>query len=40
MDESPKTADNSLFNTYLLYAAIAFIVAMTTLLIVISKRIH
>ncbi|MBQ8044480.1 MAG: hypothetical protein IJ272_10135, partial [Clostridia bacterium] len=40
MDESPKTADNSLFNTYLLYAAIAFIVAMTTLLIGISKRRH
>lgn len=38
LDNSPKTGDSSVVNKYLLYATISFIVAITTLLIGVSKR--
>ena len=38
LDSSPKTGDQSLLNTCLLYAAISLIVATSSLLIVISRK--
>lgn len=38
LDNSPKTGDQSLLNSYLLYAAISLIIATSSLLIVISRK--
>lgn len=37
-DNSPKTGDNTMLNTYLLFASASFIIAITSLLIGVSKR--